>query len=167
MLQFIRTLASLWTLLTVLAVALFPPTRYRGRYECPVPQAAPPPPARRGTARRFTVPSPRGGTYDQTGFSCRDANNGMVPPAAFLEPEVLDPEEHSPVRPYVTQHERHRREQEKGRRCLACGAAVPAPESSAPPVYGDGLDDVRAELSPLVRQWLGQREQTTPVGVVR
>ncbi|WP_141924764.1 SUI1 family translation initiation factor [Haloactinospora alba] len=83
---------------------------------------------------------------------------------------MLDPEEHSPVRPYVTQHERHRREQEEGRRCPACGAAVAsdiAPESSTPPAFGDGLDDVRAELSPLVRQWLSQREEKSTVGVVR
>ncbi|WP_170181574.1 hypothetical protein [Haloactinospora alba] len=34
------------------------------------------------------------------------------------------------------------------------------------PPYGDGLDDVRAELSPLVRQWVDQHEANT-VRVVR
>ncbi|TQN33188.1 hypothetical protein FHX37_3189 [Haloactinospora alba] len=90
----------------------------------------------------------------------------MVPSAAFPDPEVLDPEEHSPVRPYVTQHERHRQEREEEGYCPACGAAI-TPEPLAPPAYGDGLDDVREALSPLVREWVSQREQTTPVGVVR
>ncbi|TQN30410.1 hypothetical protein FHX37_0288 [Haloactinospora alba] len=152
--QFIRTLASLWTLFFLLTVVLVAPIR--GRHERPDPVWTPPPPPRRHSARRFAVPQPR-------------ASEVLPEPLThpLPEPEVLDPDEHSPVRPYVTQHERHRREQEEGRRCPACGAAVPAPEPSAPPMYGDGLDDVRAELSPLVRQWLSQREQTTPVGVVR
>ncbi|TQN30332.1 hypothetical protein FHX37_0206 [Haloactinospora alba] len=166
MLQFIRTLASLWTLLAMLAVALFPPTRYRDGYQRPAPRAAPPPPARRGTARRFTVPPPRGGTHDQAGISCRDVDSGMVPSAAFPEPELLDPEEHSPVRPYVTEFERHRQRREEEGACPACGAAT-TPEPPAPPAHEDGLDDVRAELSPLVRQWLSQREQKSTVGVVR
>ncbi|WP_141925764.1 hypothetical protein [Haloactinospora alba] len=155
--QFIRTLASLWTLLVMLAVALFPPTRYRDRYERSIPHAAPLP-ARRGTARRFTVPSPRSGTHDQARISYQDVDSGIVAPAAFPEPELLDPQEHTPVRPYVTEFERHRQQREEQGACPACGAA-PAPESPAPPVYGDGLDDVRAELSPLVRQWLDQHEE--------
>ncbi|WP_141925695.1 hypothetical protein [Haloactinospora alba] len=166
--QFIRTLASLWTLLLMLAVALFPPTRYRDRYQRLEPRVAVPlAPRRRAAARRFTVPPPRGGTHDQAGIPCRDMDSGMVPSAAFPEPELLDPEEHSPVRPYVTEFERHRQRREEEGACPACGAAVPAPEPSAPPAHEDGLDDVRAELSPLVRQWLSQREQKSTVGVVR
>ncbi|TQN30230.1 hypothetical protein FHX37_0091 [Haloactinospora alba] len=44
------------------------------------------------------------------------------------------------------------------------GNPIPEPE---PPTYGDGLDDLRAELSPLVRRWLAQREQTSTAGVER
>ncbi|WP_141924784.1 hypothetical protein [Haloactinospora alba] len=161
--QFIRTLASLWTLLTVLAVALFPPTRYRDRYQRLEPRVAVPlAPRRQAAARRFTVPSPR------AGISHRDVDSGMVPPAALPEPELLDPEEHSPVRPYVTQHERHRQVQEReeaARYCPACGA--PTTPEPVTPIYGDGLDGVRAELSPLVRQWLAQRDQESTMGVIR
>ncbi|TQN33514.1 hypothetical protein FHX37_3536 [Haloactinospora alba] len=155
MLQFIRTLASLWTLLAVLTVALFPPQRPRDRHEQPRPRTAPPPPHRRSaTARRFTVPPPTAVE------ALPEPVTGRLP-----EPELLDPEEHSPVRPYVTQHEHHRQEQEEGRRCPACGATVSAPEPHVSPTYGDGIDDVRAELSPLVRQWLAQREENmTGVG---
>ncbi|TQN32937.1 hypothetical protein FHX37_2926 [Haloactinospora alba] len=71
------------------------------------------------------------------------------------------------MRPYVTEYERHRQQREEERYCPACGAAVPAPEPSASPTYGDGLDDVRKELSPLVRQWLSQHEQANTVGVAR
>ncbi|WP_141923636.1 hypothetical protein [Haloactinospora alba] len=91
----------------------------------------------------------------------------MVPPDVFPEPELLDPQEHSPVRPYVTEYERHRQERKhKSGLCPACGAVVPAPESSTPPTHDDGLDDVRAELSPLVRRWLAQHEENR-AGVVR
>ncbi|TQN33397.1 hypothetical protein FHX37_3412 [Haloactinospora alba] len=158
--QFMHNLASLWTLLVILAIALFPRTRYRHRRERLEPHAAVPLASRRrAAARRFTVPPQR-----------FPATRPEPVAGTLSEPEVLDPEEHSPVRPYVTQHERHRREQEEGRRCPACGAAVAsdiAPESSTPPAFGDGLDDVRAELSPLVRQWLSQREEKSTVGVVR
>ncbi|TQN28522.1 hypothetical protein FHX37_3867 [Haloactinospora alba] len=150
-----RNLASLWTLLLMLTIALVAPTR--GRHEHPVPVWTPPPPPRRhATARRFTVPPPR-------------SSEVLPEPVTdtFPEPELLDPEEHSPVRPYVTELERLRQAREEEGHCPACGAAVPAPDPSAPPAYGDGLDDVRAELSPLVRQWLSQREQANAVGVVR
>ncbi|TQN27742.1 hypothetical protein FHX37_4471 [Haloactinospora alba] len=155
--QFIHTLASLWTLLLMLAVALFPPTRYRDRYQRLESRVAVPlAPRRRAAARRFTVPQPR---------SSEVLPEPLTHP--LPEPEVLDPEEHNPVRPYVTEYERLRQQREEEGHCLACGATVSVPELSAPPVYGDGLDDVRAELSPLVHQWLSQREQTAPAGTVR
>ncbi|WP_141926015.1 hypothetical protein [Haloactinospora alba] len=88
-----------------------------------------------------------------------------MPRIPLPEPEVLDPKEHSPVRPYVTQHERHRQEWEEERYCPACGG--PTTPDPARPVYDDGLDDVRDALSPLVRQWLSQREQKSTAGVTR
>ncbi|TQN30402.1 hypothetical protein FHX37_0279 [Haloactinospora alba] len=151
-----RNLASLWTLLLMLAIALFPPTRHRDRYQRLEPRVAVPlAPRRRAAARRFTVPPSR-------------ASEVLPEPLThpLPEPEALDPEEHSPVRPYVTEYERHRQQREEQGHCPACGAAT-MPEPSAPPTYEDGLDDVRAELSPLVRQWLSQREQKNRVGVVR
>ncbi|TQN30633.1 hypothetical protein FHX37_0515 [Haloactinospora alba] len=144
-----RNLASLWTLLLMLAIALFPPTRYRDRQERLEPRVAVPlAPRRRESARRFTVPPPR---------SSEVLPDPLTHP--LPEPELLDPEEHSPVRPYVTELERLRQQREEEGHCPACGAAVPAPEPSAPPAYGDGLDDLRAELSPLVRAWKSQREE--------
>lgn len=157
--QFMRNLAPFWALFVVLAVALFPPTRYRDRYERLEPRITVPlVPRRRSAARRFTVPPPRA--------------QEVLPEPVFdplPEPELLDPEEHSPVRPYVTESERLRQQREEQGYGPACGAAVApgtAPGPSAQPVYGDGLDDVRAELSPLVRRWLAQREATS-VGVIR
>ncbi|WP_141924900.1 hypothetical protein [Haloactinospora alba] len=82
----------------------------------------------------------------------------------FPDPEWIDPEEHSPVRPYVTELERLRQEREyEAGWCPACGSTT-TPEP-APPTYGDGLDDVREALSPLVRRWLSQREEKSTVGV--
>ncbi|TQN30153.1 hypothetical protein FHX37_0014 [Haloactinospora alba] len=155
--QFIRTLASLWTLLLMLAVALFPPARsYRDRQERLEPCVAVPLAARRReSARRFAVPPPR-------------ASEVLPEPLThpLPEPELLDPEEYSLVRPYVTELERLRQAREEEGYCPACGTAVPAPGPSAPPAYGDGLDDLRAELSPLVRAWKSQREENR-AGVVR
>lgn len=97
---------------------------------------------RSATARSFTVPPPR-------------VPEALPEPIAdtLPEPEWLDPTETDPARPYVRELERQR-----GR------TATPPP---APRVYGDGLDDVRAELSPLVRLWLSQRRQETPVEVAQ
>ncbi|TQN33243.1 hypothetical protein FHX37_3248 [Haloactinospora alba] len=151
-----RNLASLWALFVLLIIAVVAPARSRNHVRPPVEEPTPSGVPHRTVSHDHVRPStpepaPLVATWD--------------PPP---EPEWLDPTETDPVRPYVTQHERHRQVQEReeaAQHCPACGAAT-TPDPT-PPAHGDGLDDVRAELSPLVRQWLAQREEKSTVGVVR